>query len=201
MILQDLIRNYVLYRGVLKPLLVSWKEALSAGYQREIVGGTSFLPFLALNRRESLGDGEEMGWDISDEYDLSLLAKISGTRTITDYIKHSMRGFEVFYQRGASLGASLSGNSECIVLRGSMIEDNAVSITKTSSQTSISTEDFGDSATSHTINKTTGYDKQQINSFLFETHEKREYLGEFSLTHEETPLLYQLGGGEYHDIY
>ena len=61
MILQDLIRNYILYREVLRPMLKAWKASFTAGYYRGI--GVSFSSDLnlALNKAKTLGDGEELG--------------------------------------------------------------------------------------------------------------------------------------------
>ena len=78
MILQELIRNFILYREVLKPVLKSWKDSLATGQYKEIADNTSTLFSLALNKAKVLDDGEELGWDISDDYEEKFLSRPRG---------------------------------------------------------------------------------------------------------------------------
>jgi len=201
MILQEFIRNYILYREVLKPILGSWKESLVLSYSKESFILSSTLFNLALNKGNTLGGGEELGWDISDEYEAMAPTKTTGTNTITDYKDVLVMISDLFVRQEYFSETALVSKEVVIVLTNSMVNENAVDPGKTSSQTIISDTNFEVLRKSQTRVATTGCESKQINSFLFETHEKREYLGEFSLTHEETPLMYIQKGGGYHDIY
>jgi len=201
MILQEFIRNYILYREVLKPILGSWKESLVLSYSKESFILSSTLFNLALNKGNTLGGGEELGWDISDEYEAMAPTKTTGTNTITDYKDVLVMISDLFVRQEYFSETALVSKEVVIVLTNSTVNENAVDPGKTSSQTIISDTNFEVLRKSQTRVATTGCESKQINSFLFETHEKREYLGEFSLTHEETPLMYIQKGGGYHDIY
>jgi len=201
MILQELIRNWILYREVLKPILGSWKDSLRAGYSKEIFLTSSSELNLALINAKGIRDGGELGWDTSDEYHTSSLNRISGTHTITKYAAHPMHGTELLEWPTATCDSALISKGGCILLRGNLVDEKTANKGKTSSSISASYIDFSNLALEMTGDTTTGFESKQINTFLIETHEKREYLGEFSLTHEETPLMYQLEGGEYSDFY
>ena len=96
----------------------------------------------------------------------------------------------------------MSSKQISIVLTHNRSAEFAANIGKTSYQYYDSDVIYIFSGTAKTIITTTGFESKQINLLLiFETHEKREYLGEFSLTHEETPLLNFAEGGEHHDSY
>src|SRR6266404_5944042 len=100
MILQELIRNFILYRVVVRPMLVSWKESLTTNYYREITGNSSSELILALQSMQRGGGGEELGWDISDEYEEMSLAQASGTHTITDkhIVNHKLFKADIYKQ-------------------------------------------------------------------------------------------------------
>ncbi len=200
MILQELIRNFILYRHVVRPILSSWKDSFMSGYYREVTGITSTELALVLNNVRLMSDGEELGWDISDEYEAKSVTHISGSRTITNHKRLSMNEDDLFYEADVYFGSASLSKDDYVVLVDTRWYDRPVNSIKTDSATTILYAESITLGTQKTIVTTTGFANQQINSFLFETHEKREYLGEFSLTHEEIPLLYHLKGGEYHDI-
>ena len=201
MILQELIRNYVLYREVLKPLLVSWKDSLTTGYYKEFAYNSSSGLLLALNKAKSLGDGEELGWDISDEYEAKSVTQITGTHTITVQRFLLQHEYDLVDQNEIRLKRNGASNYTHIVLGSTHVQEYVMKSSKTISALSSLALKLIPSGSSQGQFFTTGYESKQINSFLFETHEKREYLGEFSLTHEETPLMCQLEGGEQREIY
>ena len=186
MILQELIRNFILYREVVKPMFVSWKDSFAASYSKEIAGDSSSELIFALQSIKGGGDGEELGWDISDEYEEMSLTQVSGTRTITDkHIIHQKMPEPENFNRTASVSRKIS-----IVLKVPKASENIVDIVKTRIFTVTSSANKVILGTEEKTNATTGFESKQIKSFLIsETHEKREYLGEFSLTHEETQLF------------
>jgi hypothetical protein len=202
MILQELIRNFILYREVVRPMLASWKDSFAAGYYREIASISSHELNMAINKVKALGDGEELGWDISDEYEATSVSQISGTRTITDSLTHPTYHFAIFNEAKMTFGSASVSKEIYIVLTSERLGNQAVKSGKTFTGEYISNSNVISLATLQNIYATTGYANQQINSILIsETHEKREYLGEFSLTHEETPLMNFAEGGVYHEAY
>lgn len=204
MILQELIRNYVLYREVLKPILTSWRDSLAASYYNEINRMPLSELSFSINKAKVLvdgGDGEELGWDISDEYEAMSINKISGSRTITKHIISSISSFDLLVNVENNYMRALPSKDMCIVLADDLMSKQAAMTSKTYNRDNLLSSNSLLLGTPEGISATTGYANQQINSFLFETHEKREYLGEFSLTHEETPLMVYQEGGENHDAY
>jgi hypothetical protein len=199
MILQDLIRNYILYRGVIRPILTAWKDSLTPSPYREIVPSLSPELKLDINKAKELGGGEELGWDISDDYEAMSLTKVSGTHTITDHIVSSMSDSGPFYEAQNKRITALSSK----IMHTVLIDSSSINCFDGIGQTHVYSLVLDAKTTELSVAKTqcltTGFESKQINSFLFETHEKREYLGEFSLTHEETYLIYLQKGGEYHD--
>jgi len=186
MILQEFIRNFILYREVVRPVLSSWKDSLAGGYYKEIAGNTSSELVFALHNIMMCGDGEELGWDISDDYEAISLTGVSGTRTITDkhIIIQNRSEAEIFWET-ASVSKKIS-----IMLTKAEIDEEIEGIGKTNNLTYASSEKNVILGMDKFTTTTTGFESKQIKSFLIsETHEKREYLGEFSLTHEETPLF------------
>src|SRR5579872_3093991 len=103
MILQELIRNFILYRQVLRPLLQSWTQSFLTGYYREVIGLSSSDLNLILNKAKALDDGEELGWDISDEYEAKSFDQASGTLTITSFNRFIMSDFAVVHQTKSRL--------------------------------------------------------------------------------------------------
>jgi hypothetical protein len=198
MILQELLRNYIVYREVLKPLFESWKESFAVGQYKEVTGYSSSELNLALNKAKTLRDGEEFGWDISDEEDARSLSHITGTRTIASGNAVVWRDSDVFYEEGSSKILASAGRDAYVVLRYDQVSEYAVEIGKTYTHHFFLGTEFLMQNASKISGTTTGYESKQINFILSrETHEKREYLGEFSLTHEEIPLqVFFKKGGE-----
>lgn len=191
MILQELIRNFILYREVVKPMVFSWKDSFTTKYQREIAGNQSFELISALQTIKARGGGEELGWDISDDYERMAVAKTAGTHTITDKhrVLYNKSEAGVFWET-ASISKKMS-----ILLRDNRMSEKAAKIGKMIQATFVSTGHVVILATKELTSTTTGFESKQIKSLLItEIHEKREYLGEFSLPHEETPLMTYLEG-------
>jgi len=200
MILQDLLRNIVLYKGVIRPVLQSWKESLVAVYLKP--------PYLSVYHRTSF-PLSEAGEDrfragansqYSFIYSTFSLSELSGTRTISYADLISINNSTIKREERASKSALTSNNLLTVLTTGLVVEDT-VAIGKTHLRSHVSSTGLLSKSLSQSRNATTGYTYRETYFFLsLETHEKREYLGEFSLTHEETPLLYLKEGGEYHDI-
>ena len=142
----------------------------------------------------------EKNWDISDEYEAMSLTHVSGTRTITTHEMISTTERGLLYKQKRKNVCALPGNYARIVLMGNQVDDCIAGIGKTSTQSLILPAKKESLNLAQTYSLTTGYESKQINFYLIsETHEKREYLGEFSLTHEETQLFSFKEGGDYHD--
>jgi hypothetical protein len=185
MILQELIRNFILYREVVKPMLSSWRDSLTTGYYKGIAGYSSSELIFALHTISARDGGEELGWDISDDYEAMSLTQISGTRTITD--KHII--FQDKAEARTSWHAALLSRKIPSMLTSAGSHEKTIDTGKTNSLSYEPSQEIIILATKRVKISTTGSESKQIKSFLItETHEKREYLGEFSLTHEETPL-------------
>jgi hypothetical protein len=202
MILQELLRNYILYREVLRPLIKSWSASLTTVYPRHLSLITSQKASVASNLNLNVSDqASETRFNTSISESISL-TKMTGTHTITSHEEYVMTEYELLYKLKNKNISALTGNRVHIVLRNDSSSELAAKTRKTRSQSLLSSIDNLNQKISKTVSATTGYESKQLNTFLsLETHEKREYLGEFSLTHEETPLLLiSKEGGEYHDI-
>lgn len=182
MILQELLRNIVLYRGVFTPLFISWKEYLlsaSLGKYKFLEDASALQPFTKPFQTLFLPIAKNT---MSQKNVLSFLKERVETHTIT-----FAKAFSIEYLPSetiiTAMKLAMDSNSFISVLMGS--SDGKYAVTTTKTEVSL----FGSSS-----NITTGFVFEKIGSFLFhETHERREYLGEFSLLHEEIHLLYPKG--------
>ncbi len=186
MLLQELLKNIILYKGIVKPIMQSWSDGLIVEYTNQLylLGCLSILSSLNEAKMTSGMLGyEAKSLEISFE---NAIAESTGTRTISDFSTVSNTS-----QAGKfSLGKASFGNSLIAMLSNGQIDENAVKTGKTYLQTHPLLVIQLQSDSTKTISTTTGLLSNKLCFFLSrETHEKREYLGEFSLTHEETHLL------------
>jgi len=172
MILQELLRNIVLYRGVVKPVLQAWKESLFLRYIR-------LTPQLVIKNH------------IQEAVSLEAVshAFLTGTLTIPFYIVAVVESIILNQAKQRTISATV-GNDKCTVLMGGGVAEKAV----TSSITDYFCYSLGMDKFSpvRTIQRdlTTGFIIENLYLYLSETHEERELLGGFSLSHEGNPLLY-----------
>jgi hypothetical protein len=182
MILQDLIRNVFLYKGVIKPFLKSWKENL--------IAPSSASLSLFENNLASFGILKTFQGPFPSRIEAAIAKKAVsaefnsrlGTHTIviTKAISLQYLSSEIVIR---IMEVVTNGSTIITMLMNDEVHKQVVTATKT--MTEQLTKDK---------NLTTGFANLTISSFLFhETHEKREYLGEFSLHHEEALLMYQKG--------
>src|SRR6266568_2711381 len=200
MILQELLRNIVLYKGVIRPVLQSWKESLVAVYLKppylSAYQRTSFSHFEAREDRFRAGANTQN----SLIYFTFSLPDQTGTRTISYADLISVNNSAIKREERVSKLA-LTSNILLTVLTDDLVDECAVRVGKTYLHSLLSSTELLNKSISQSRNVTTGCIYKETYFFLsLETHEKREYLGEFSLTHEETPKMHFKEGGEQHDI-
>ena len=159
MILQEVIRNIVLYNAFIKPWLKSVSEYLLAGKSKvALYEANSFNKLLVFP-----------------------LTTVTGTHTIA-YKEIVSQNF--FERRNTAMtrDSALNGNGSI----GVLMEEDAVGSSKSGLSAESLRINFSASSYPITATATTGFIFE--NTYLFfshETHEQREYLGEFSLPHEE----------------
>lgn len=200
MFLQDLIRNVVIYKGVMRPFIESWREHLMTAYMKQNPHYAYQISDFPLPKPKK----QKPRFSLYCNTDLKLskvsLFEQSGTRTITNMRLLANDNFNI-YQGKASHRYNATSNNIITVLTDAVYDEDIVLSNKTEHIYAQTTTDFVILSSLHTYSATTGFTRKNINTFLsLETHEKREYLGEFSLTHEETPLMYLKRGGEEHEI-
>ncbi|HSX08583.1 MAG TPA: hypothetical protein VLF93_00335 [Candidatus Saccharimonadales bacterium] len=162
MILQELIRNIVMYNGVINPVLQSVKE--------------SILSFISAARREQALGVTSQGYS-SQKLELYTHELLSGTRTIPNREVIIIDSFREVKKVLLDM-PKIDSNTIFSMLMGEEIEEPS----KTSSATMSVGAVLED-------RKTTGFlTEYTLIYFSRETHEGREYLGEFSLSHEENQL-------------
>lgn len=188
------------YREVLKPLFESWTEPWIGDSPKKL----PLTPFYKLNFASNKARNERatksLDWEFPDSSGELLLIQISGTRTISTVkrcrILSDAQSLEAETQK---MPALLSRETHAL-LADHRVNEFIADIGKTSNRTHILSIEKTESSLLKTVNATTGYENKQINFFLIpETHEKREYLGEFSLTHEAIHVCSSKKGGEHHD--
>ncbi|HVA96369.1 MAG TPA: hypothetical protein VND99_01820 [Candidatus Acidoferrales bacterium] len=188
MILQELLRNIVLYKGVVKPLLQTWTDSLRGMYARQKYFASFSKALIDHSEAEIQPFIADWGYYTQPHKSKFSLSNTTGTHTMSyiDLIaKHK----------------SLAGNDFMVVLTDGLVDEGVERTSKTYYQTVATTGKLSVLISSFTACVTTGHLVEDIYAHLVpETHGKREYLGEFSLTHEETQLLYLKEGGEYHGI-
>jgi hypothetical protein len=167
MILQDLLRNIVLYNGIFNPYLQSVKEYI--------------LTFLSLSYKHQ----EELllASEADLPHKLSILASLPATGTRTFSERELVISSQIVTENTIEKLHSLeSGNQTITVLMNDGIDITG----KTHSDNTELGIDISENVTFSSPSITTGSINEYIQLFFSsETHEKREYLGEFSLTHEE----------------
>ena len=200
MILQDLIRNYMMYREVLQPLFESWTEPWIGDSPKKL----PLTPFYKLNFASSKARNaratKSLDWEFPDHSRELLLTQISGTRTISTVKRCRILSDGQSFEAQIEKAPASPSRETHMLLTDHRVNEFIVDIGKTSNKTHILSVEKTESSLQKTVNATTGYESKQINFFLIpETHEKREYLGEFSLTHEAIHLCSSKKGGEHHD--
>jgi len=170
MFLQELLRNIVTYKGVIKPYIAVWKEALVLRY------GTTSTQVVINNKAVTASIVEAIS-----------ISHITGTLTIpTHMMSFSRRDLS---KEGRTM--ALVGNNICTVLIKNEVGEYAVSTGKT---LSLNNEIFsGEAIVSNdsSRNSTIGFTIEKQYLFLLpETHGKRELLGGFSLSHEGNSFLH-----------
>jgi len=196
MILQDLLRNIVLYKGIIRPYVQSWREYLLSAFalqnHQKNVKYTPDYSFEA--QQESL---ERNGITlILQGNDYSSLSNITGTRTISKNETDSTVDLCLHQPSHTIMSATISNNRP-VVLVGSLVNDYIAVTGKSflSADTVIAIIPRPGSIITKAL--TTGFTFANICSFLFfETREKGGSLGERSLPHGETLLLYSKEGGD-----
>jgi len=177
MILQDLIRNILLYNGVIDPYIQSVK-----GY---------VFSFLASSIRQNNNISSVLRAYNPEERAICLPSSITGTCT-TSYTENVFSvNSQTFY--GVHNEIQYRDSSIAIAMP---VDENIVNSSKTHSRTDSSSLIYTHNQTGTYVESTTGFYTEKPNLFFsHETHEKREYLGEFSLPHEEIQLNIFKGRG------
>lgn len=188
MILQELLRSTVLYKGVVRPLVQTWTDSVVSRYSKQNL----LLPYQTASL-SSFDDSLPLKEAVVDETSMMLgmslsLSEITGTRTISSQIAFS------------NSKQAISNNRDVMLVCGP-INERIAELGKTHYRAYPEYVDLRSGSSSLVVGSTTGYYTEQIYFYLIsETHERREYLGEFSLTHEENHLLYLKEGGDRHGI-
>jgi hypothetical protein len=188
MILQELLKNIVFYKDLIKPILRTWTESLYASYSKSKYRYLHQNAKLNLPEPERASNKAVSGKEMVDSACSLMNSEMTGTLT--------MSYFDATNQNEITIG-----NIAVSMLVQAMIYEYAVKSGKTRSRMCIANNKVISNTTVKTLESTTGYTKKEVNPFLItKTHEEREYLGEFSLTHEEVRLSKLKEGGEYHGI-
>jgi len=159
MILQEIIRNIALYNGFILPWIQSVKENLFIDKNNAV--------YLEANS--------------SNKVSLFPLISITGTHTITGRninLLHYLEGKEICITKD-----SASNSNDFISM---LVTEKIVGLGKSNFFTHSPSVRFSSDYITAAQITTTGFSIENIQLFFsHETHEKREYLGEFSLPHEE----------------
>ena len=177
MILQELIRNIVLYKGFIQPLIQAVKENAVHIYT-STSNKFAVSQLLAIKKNARVGNYEAVSSYIMVSVPLALT---TGTRTIPSrhkLIQTDSNRDQMYETRSSSLDSNTTIT---------MLMSESIDITTQTSLSSIPVRTQFISATLITNETvTTGFfTRHTLLYFSHETHEKREYLGEFSLPHEE----------------
>ncbi len=159
MILQEIIRNIFLYNGLIEPWLQLVKEALF-----------------------SQNDGV-LSFEANSLNKISLFPRVAqtGTHTITE----KKIALSSYFERETFCITKKSASTGNTVI-SLLATENIVELGRNSFSTNISSMNFLNDSHSVMLTTTTGFFIENTQLFFsHETHEKREYLGEFSLLHEE----------------
>ena len=171
MILQELLRNIVTYKEVIKPYIDIWKEAIELRY------GFFNTHISTTNSRNEVVKASVL--------EAISVSKITGTRTIQTLESLSQEHY-LGKQTKEKINSATVGNNIVTMLMGDSVCDDVVMTSRTISFT---TEICLGEARKKDVTRggvTTGFifEKHKI------THEERELLGGFSLSHERHSLLY-----------
>lgn len=192
MILQDLIRNIVLYKGIIRPFLQSWKESLLLVTYRV---SPSVAPVNTQTRKKRVMQPRVRRVNASshlDKFIYRLTKEITSLNTITAHKIVLSEDFSFSSLNISTEIVTLNSRSFTLLLEGNDLKEQAIMTSKTVVSATDSAVIFVSEKASNSTCSTTGFDTEKISSFLFhETHERREYLGEFSLPHEEIHLMYR----------
>lgn len=173
MILQELLRNIVLYRGVLKPFFHSWSDTISTHYLKR----HSSVSSLKISSAK---------FEAKKVFLLVTLGNHETTGTCT-----------MSYLSLRNVSKSKTGNDVGIPLVVIGAYENTVKTAKTYSQSFLSESILPITVLTRKNERTTGFATERSYTFLItETHEKRESLGGFPLTRDETHLMFYKRGGE-----
>jgi hypothetical protein len=177
MILQELIRNIVLYKGFIQPLLQTVKD--NAVYIYTTTSNKfAVSQLLVIKKKARIGEFEAISSYITVFVPLSV---ITGTPTLPSHhklIQVDSNRDQIYETRSLSLDS----NTTITML----ISENVDMTAQTSSLSVPTRTQFISSTLIINETLTTGFFvRHTILYFSHETHEKREYLGEFSLPHEE----------------
>jgi len=162
MLLQEIIRNIFLYNGLIEPWIKSVKEDRTLRKKKVVYP------------------------EANSSIKVSLVPLISatGTRTITKRNIHSLYYFKTEKANMTENSASIGNN-----IISMLATENIAELGKNSFSTSVSSINLLNDSYSAMSVTTTGFFIENTQLFFsHETHEKREYLGEFSLLHEENLL-------------
>jgi hypothetical protein len=177
MILQDLIRNIVLYNGVIDPYLQYVKEyvfsLLNSSNRQNINVADAFRAYSQRNRI------------------VFISSFVTGTHT-TSYVEKTLLDDSSTIHLEKCITLNYSSN----VMLTMPTDKGTVKSNKTQSQVNSSSIVYTQNQTGTYVESTTGSFNEKPNLFFsHETHEKREYLGEFSLPHEEIQINTFIGRG------
>ena len=161
MILQDLIRNIVLYKGFINPFLQSVIDYV-----------------LQLKSVSKASHDEGLAFKSVKIDEIQSLVRLTGTHTIPGGKVIGLAAED----RAQTLYSAANGNVTVTLLVDESLDVSA----QTYLQASFAARDSFQSRTIPMGKVTTGFFIENTYFVLSrETHEKREYLGEFSLSHEE----------------
>ena len=181
MILQELLRNIVLYRSLINPLLQLVKENMFTLWKLPYAPQESDLKLI---KRQTWVEAKKNGEHISQVSDLSLF-NISKTNTIPMQIYQCVNYKSRIVKEKEQYTATIS-RFDMFVLGNDRDSEWPMESTKTILSINVLCLNFLSLASGVLSGTTTGLTFEKcILYFSHETHEKREYLGEFSLTHEE----------------
>ena len=182
MILQELIRNIVVYKGVIKPVLLLWKESLLVRYNSLAQSGFYKKGASEFTKTKMVAPNMSILKIIS-------LSNITGTRTIPLQRKITKDNFSLLLSKRIFKSA-LTGSSVSSVLIDTRMDEDIAATSKTIFQSQIARLSFLPQVSKQKSISTTGFTIETTYYFSFrKTHEERELLGGFSLTHERNQLM------------
>jgi hypothetical protein len=200
MLLQELIRNFALYKGVMKPFIESWKDSLVTLYTKQNYQYAYQIEEMPIPKSKK--NRSRLSVYFKNALNISEFSLSDGTGTLTiAYVKST--NYDIFWLDGVENGRefAVTGNTVITMLIDGPCIDNLVISDKTLLFDTYTGTEYFHLSSLNTYSITTGFTTKNVCSMLIsETHERREYLGEFLLPHEENPLLYQKKGGGKHEI-